>query len=378
MPFIKVVYRNEVYGPWQSTVSLRQICVSLFVSPRSSPILLSMHNERVSCFSNLLDIIPDGLYRLDSDPCIAFDPAIDLPRLPLTTAPKSTVHEHTQTDLITNSRHDERRLTILNPSLNDFPLSPIQMKKSLEGFYHLIGSIPPRYIQYNKLLSGQIECALVEIQKWQDIYESQVSLDIAVHESGVSLNTFITFLQYRILDLLHDIWKKVWTRFSPSMRVFNISKIYTVNSIKEAEAILNRLAMWRRMLEMEDWYKMKAHVLKKYSFQVNQDKILSPSRMVSQEHSGDFIQMYANTISTKTQPNASEFLFELKNEFLMALNRTKVWKNEDLKSLLNEVLKAMELKYTEHDYPIEYLRNTMCIEFQINEMQQFKIPSHSH
>jgi hypothetical protein len=327
--------------------------------------LLTLFNNKAVIVSNPDEIVKTGFYNLLSDPTIKFDPHHDKKPIGSNNVPRILVQGkcvETQTD----SNH------VMKPQENDkFPLQKSQMNELIDQMLHLISTIPPRYIKYNKLLSKQIDISLEETQSWINqsdaIYKSlQTDSPTTLHHSGVSLGIFLTFVQYRILNMLHDIWKRVWMRFSPQKRVFNVSKLYTLHSLQKVEHALNCLSSWRRILDEQSFLKLKYHFGKKLKWEIDRtptrkSELLSPPRLVSDENCGDFVHVSQDCPNVEEVRSKEEVLDIFRKEFVKGLNMRDVYKNREMVIVLNELLAAKE-----HDYPTNYIRHTIKNEFKLS------------
>ncbi|KAJ3304359.1 hypothetical protein HDV03_002840 [Kappamyces sp. JEL0829] len=359
--YIKVIFKGTVYGPIQAPTTLAVLANLLRVSMRAQPTLQSLDPKQpgVVCAENT--VITSGIYTLVANPEIVYDEVLDGHSHRL--ARKSTVHRHMDTQTEPLQGPDGRA----GRNACGLPMERGAMEATVEGMLHLISTIPPRYIKYNKLLSTQIETALDEVDAWNkklhDLYADMESGPARLHASGVPLATFVTFVQYRVLFVMHDIWKKVWTRFAPSNRVFNVSKIYTLHTLEKAEHILNCLSSWRRMLDANAWSKIRLHTTKDQVARPSTAKVrlLMPARLPSDEHCGNPVQL-AQAQPDLSGNNAQAELVLFRLAYLEKVRQTTIHRNEDLKLALENLLREKSLHPS---YPAKFIRQAMAQEFRI-------------
>ena len=352
--YIKVIYQGTVYGPFQGPITMEKLARMIRVSIRADPILTSMDSETIIVVSDPYEELFAGLFSLAANPNIMYDEKLDGEVIkPIPNRFGLFKNIQTQTDSTLNEYHHE------NSGICNLPLDRSEMDAICESMIHLISSIPPRYIKYNKVLSQQIGISLNQVNQWikhlSVLYVEFVSDKTGLHASGASFETYITFIQYRILNLLHDIWKKVWTRFPPSNRVFNVSTIYTYNSLEKAEHILNCLSSWRRMIDVESWDKIHRH----NNHLVQQDvkkqpdtaksRLLQPSRLPSAEHASDSIALVQKCNGLEDIINKKE-LETFRIAFLQEVKHRTVFKNDDLKDIKTQMLKEKKFNRVSIDF----------------------------
>ena len=349
--YIKIIFRGSTYGPIQSPSSFSFILKMLKVSIRASPVLQSLatsEGEKIVIISNEMTQVTSGLYILNANPNVLYDEKIDGPLqdLPL----RECVNKNGVSSIQTQTDLPYTSVKTQDPS-HTLPLAKSEMDKTVEGMLHLISSIPPRYIKYNKVLSQQIDTSLGHIQEWSDklddLYKKVETSQSGLHLSGVSYSTYLTFVQYRILTMMNDIWKKVWIKFAPSSRVFSVSKIYTLNTLEAAEHILNCLSSWRRMLDPKSWSNIKYHSSQQASKVAKtrpvtaKDRMLDPSRLVSDEHAGDLTILATNREEAFHLANNNE-LNVFRVDFLKKVGNESAYKNEHLKRIMKNMMQDRE------------------------------------
>jgi hypothetical protein len=370
--YIKVIYQGCTYGPIEAPMTLLAICNMIRVSLRAKPVLRAI-SRKDTLLSLPEEMVSTGLYELISNPNISYDESVDGVLEQPAKKTKLATNSH---DMFTQTQA-RTDLTESNTTSSMLPLRKDEMKECVDRMLHLLATIPPRYIKYNKVLSQQIDEALLQADEWNkklnSLYDRLESASTnAKHLSGVSLGTFMTFVQYRILNMLHDIWKTVWQRFAPASRVYSVSKIYTLHSLQTVEHILNCLSSWRRMIEREDWSKIKQFVSESIHFlprSKSKAQLIMPPRLVSQEHAGDFIQLSQSRPELKPVRDKRRDLDQFRSAFVKQLSLAEVYRNEDMVRILNSLLREQEdsvCRSTESAaYPTQYIRQSICHEFQI-------------
>jgi hypothetical protein len=363
---IKILFQGTIYGPIESSSSIEIICHSLCISLKAKPVLVAVNDEK-TIISNVKQTIIPGFYHLLADPTVPFHAEIE--------KVNTKIHDTLITPCHKTVETQTEKISSVQPAPTSskkdiFPLQKDEMEECIDQMLHLISTIPPRYIKYNTVLSQQIDIALAQAQELVDslnqMYQN-INSDVC-HPSGVDWNNYITFLQYRILNLLHDIWKRVWTRFSPSKRIFNVSKLYTLHSLQKVEHVLNCLSSWRRILEQKSWDKIKNYTLKEKStirkdaIVTEKDRLLQPPRLVSHEHMGAFVHVSQDCPSIKPLSKFDQFdLFRV--EYLREISQKKCYKSKELLDILCGLLlqKEKEIK----NFPSEFVASRIKSEFRL-------------
>ncbi|KAJ3262608.1 hypothetical protein HK103_000137 [Boothiomyces macroporosus] len=324
------------------------------IPPQSNPTLTSLQDKGVIVHRQS-DIVESGIYELTFNPNVPF---VDIPLKPQLSKTVQTISISTQTITSTSQ---------VIQSQDSLPLKPKIMKECTDRMLQLIASIPPRYILYNKLLSAQIDSTLEEVEsltKYLRYLHADYTLDQEL-DQGLKVSLFATFLQYRILNMLHDIWKKVWTRFSPPMRVFSVSKIHQLHTLDQAEDLLNRLCMWRRMMNQSDWNKIKGYCSQHIKGK-KKAKILLPDRLVSDEHAGDYIQLTTERPKIQTESNSKAVLDQFRLTFLKESGRREAYTVKELKNIMNDLL-ASNASISSTHFPCDYIEREITREFLLFE-----------
>ena len=214
--YIKIKFRNEIYGSIRAPTTIGILCYIFKLSPRSMPTLVSLEHVGDSSIviSDLDAHVDTGFYELVSRRDVEYDPAIDELTNPITrriVRPKRAKESIKEGEEATSSH--------LKPA---FPIPESEMNLAIRAMLQVVGSIPPRYLKFNAVLAKQIDHAISEVMRIQhvlsdlqnkeqesDYYQKvlsknrSISLPLAIH---------ITFIQYRIMHILYETWKTVWLR----------------------------------------------------------------------------------------------------------------------------------------------------------------------
>ncbi|KAJ3321530.1 hypothetical protein HDV06_004066 [Boothiomyces sp. JEL0866] len=352
MKHVKILLKGVIYGPIESECTFEFICQMFKVSPMANPSLTKLPDKKLVIHKQA-EVVESGMYEFSFNPNVPF---VEIPvKLNKVSKTVQTTSVHTQT--IANSTQP------IIQTQDSLPLKPKLMKECTDRMVQLIASIPPRYIQYNKLLSAQINTSLEQIDqltKYLGFLYTDFTLEQEL-DKGLQMSIFATFLQYRILTMLHDIWKKAWTRFSPSMRVFSVSKIHQLHSLDQAEDILNRLCMWRRMIKPSDWNNIKGYCAKHIK-PTKKLQILLPDRLVSDEHAGDFIHLTTERPQIPKENSSKAILDKFRVAFLKESSKREAYTVKDLKSILNELLISQE-NNSDSSFPSDYIQREIGREF---------------
>jgi hypothetical protein len=174
-----------------------------------------------------------------------------------------------------------------------------------------------------------------------ELYTEILSAPTTFHSSGVEFNTYLTFTQYRILQLLYEAWKMVWQRFSPLKRVFNVTKIHTLHKLDEAEHILNCLHSWRRILDRQSWTKIQNYVTKMESKTMGQmtskELFLMPPRLPCDENAGELVHLAINRPDL-TVISEQQYLSDFRIEYLHSVAKDCLYRQKDLLALMDKML----------------------------------------
>ncbi|EGF76672.1 hypothetical protein BATDEDRAFT_92466 [Batrachochytrium dendrobatidis JAM81] len=290
------------------------------------------------------------------------------------------------------------------------------MDTCIKAMLHLISSIPPRYIKYNKVLSAQIDTAMKQVHHLQvsltHLQSNISSTHSSVHHKPlpVTLDIQTTFTQYRIMQVLFEVWKSVGRRYAPHVRTFNVSNVVTLHNVDTAEHYLNRLCSWRRMIDTHTWKTLtlgmtqqeqqlyfKSPVAELPFSQRSKLRILGPPALPS----GLYPQAWEylvkppsthiiNAISSNihhTKPSdltTKSVLREFRQLFMNALLKHELYTDYELNILLDQLLCLHGSMYTHHDgestqpanrfdkdqfdaveYPYALIRDSICKEFNM-------------
>lgn len=168
MPHIKILYRNNTYGPLHAPCSLRFLCETLRISPRAMPTLQSLDRSQPIVVVDLKQNVTDGFYELLVSGDVEYNIELDGPylatsrQLPIRSQNQATSQSAQSREMTYMFKTEET----LEKDDSEFPLGEQDMAECLSAMMTLISSIPPRYIKYNIKLSLQIETALVEGDTW--------------------------------------------------------------------------------------------------------------------------------------------------------------------------------------------------------------------
>jgi hypothetical protein len=199
MPYIKLLYKGNIYGPISGPSTLKLICAILRISSRAMPCLQSLDREKVKVIIDSSLEIQNGFYELLVNTDVEYDEALDgglhtaknvIPALP----------NKIQQKPIISKNESKLKLTKNLCAIEDdgdkqeFPLSEFEMAACLNAMMELISSIPSRYIKYNTKLSAQIDTSLIEVDEW-----SKKLKDTILNQNDEGWSVKITFIQYRFL-----------------------------------------------------------------------------------------------------------------------------------------------------------------------------------
>lgn len=157
-----------------------------------------------------------------------------------------------------------------------------------------------------------------------------------------------------MIHILHETWKTVWTQFSPYARSFNAGDIHDLHAFDVAEGYLNRLWSWRRMLDEDDWRKLR----QVFSNQIEKirkgnsgvplnakERMLRPPRLPSGENAQAYTYLVRRkpalpTINgTKSTVEDKKALHTFRLNFVQAMIGEDVHTTRGLAKLLSDMLK---------------------------------------
>lgn len=373
--YVKVCFQGETYGSIRSPVSLNLLCALFKVSPRSSPTLVSLDSKHPLIVSDMNEEVESGFFELISRRDIPFDSSID--NLPSIARPKRPQNRaHFKDDSASESSNSDV-----------FPIPEDEMALAIRAMLHVISSIPPRYLKFNVILSNQIERAITEVEKLQKVLDDlstnsdesiyrynrskKIPLDLTIHK---------TFIQYRILNILHQTWKSAWDRVSPISRFFTISDIKVLDSIDLSEHYLNRLNSWRRIIEMDTWNTIVTQIPLPSPTDLNpRKKIYNPKGLPSDKNPKAWTYLVRPSTSPVLQSNIdtptiflnpAETLDAFRKMYIESIKAQKITKDEELGLLLVKMLK-LDVQFKSHSslenvvYPSEYVKNSIKKEFKL-------------
>lgn len=373
--YVKVCFQGEIYGSIRSPVSLNLLCSLFKVSPRASPTLVSLDTKHPLIVSDMEKEVEEGFFELVSRRDIPYDPNIDyLPPL----SRNRRVHSRTRTTEDQNSTSNQP---------DTFPIPDDEMSLAIRAMLHVISSIPPRYLNFNVILANQVERAIEEVEKLQKILaDLTINSDESVHRYNRSkkipldLTIHKTFIQYRILNVLHQTWKAAWDRVSPISRYFSISDIKIMDSVELSEVYLNRLNSWRRILEKDKWNALVSHIpLPKPSDLNPRKKIYNPRGLTSDKNPKAWTYLVRPSTAPVTPSNVDtpkvfldpvESLNSFRKMYIESMKAQKITKDEELNVLLVKMLQ-LEMKLKSQStteqivYPFSYIKKAIQKEFKL-------------
>jgi hypothetical protein len=319
--------------------------------------------------------VEEGFFELVSRRDIPYDPNIDyLPPL----SRNRRVHSRTRTTEDQNSTSNQP---------DTFPIPDDEMSLAIRAMLHVISSIPPRYLNFNVILANQVERAIEEVEKLQKILaDLTINSDESVHRYNRSkkipldLTIHKTFIQYRILNVLHQTWKAAWDRVSPISRYFSISDIKIMDSVELSEVYLNRLNSWRRILEKDKWNALVSHIpLPKPSDLNPRKKIYNPRGLTSDKNPKAWTYLVRPSTAPVTPSNVDtpkvfldpvESLNSFRKMYIESMKAQKITKDEELNVLLVKMLQ-LEMKLKSQStteqivYPFSYIKKAIQKEFKL-------------
>lgn len=388
--YIKVIFRGETYGSIRAPTTLALLCSVFRVSPRASPILMSLDKSPLA-ISDLSAPISSGLYELISRRDVPFDPELDpsphlhLPRVRLRKAPEkvddSPSHSHSS-----------------NPQ---FPIPESEMAIAIQAMLHVIGSIPPRYLKYNVVLSNQIEASIDEVERMQKMLADLKTAEPNELDQAVRIKTrgkskiplthgiHITFFQYRILNVLYEAWKLVWRRATPFSRYFRLTDIKVLHSIDVAEHYLNLLNSWRRVLESDTYSELEKSFeslrpVDEGQNAASKSKVYKAPTLPSEKHprawqylvrpltsNGDrAVLQDLETPRTVLDPNT--VLTDFRKMFMDGITSNSIYKTEELNVMLSKMMDLdRQARQSAHpgetlQYPSRAVRSAIQREFRLS------------
>ncbi|KAI8815326.1 hypothetical protein BJ742DRAFT_12375 [Cladochytrium replicatum] len=268
----KFIYEGYVYGPFESTdLTLSVVFDVLGIPPNAFTAFRRVglprlpdppkdHNLKPNAKSKLGSISP-GLYELD---VLASD---------------TDRNEYHGSYIIRNERYENEDAKIKNENQKHAFESPKALHSTIdrgnsdlskpmtdqskmnnvlatiEAMTALISSIPKRYFKYNVALSRQLNNSIEEVMHLEEkLLEAH-----AKNSKKENQNDFDAEFKIgtKIVNILTNLWFRVWQRYSPRGRVLNLSSpmhvsdVATPAAIDRAETYLNSFHTWRRILESE-------------------------------------------------------------------------------------------------------------------------------
>ena len=325
----QILFKGVNYGPFESN-ELSLIEVTRLLGLKGG-ILVSLIPEMPNVITREQDLIPGGYFEL-------------VPSLDFTNGKAGgTLLETPSID----QRSTTKLVSIQEPEQKNnlgIPLPNSELEQCVDCMLRLIAAVPPRFTKYNKVLSQQISNSLKEAEEWQNLLESK---DFPANINPIELKTFI---QYRLLSMMHDIYKLSWAKYAPRCRKFAISSLYSMGGLKRTEHVLNYLSVWRRSMPTANWMQLKQHFTNNPIYIHKCSSRLIPSRLPSEEHAGDFVKV--------ASLSASAMYIQLRSQMIKKIAETGAYLNDSLLEILNEISAKQNIKGTK-------LYTRLLVEFNI-------------
>lgn len=373
--YVKVCFQGEIYGSIRSPVSLNLLCALFKVSPRASPTLVSLDAKHPLIVSDMEQEVEVGFFELVSRRDVPYDANIDNLK-PINKTRRAHCRNTKDEDL--NSASNQTDV---------FPIPDDEMTLAIRAMLHVISSIPPRYLNFNVILANQVERAIEVVENLEKVLaDLNINSDESVHRYNRSkkipleLQIHKTFIQYRILNVLHQTWKAAWDRVSPISRYFSISDIKIMDSLELSEVYLNRLNSWRRMLERDKWDALVSNIPLPTPTDLNpRKKIYNPRGLPSDKNPKAWTYLVRPCTAPVTPSNINtptvfldpaETLHSFRKMYIDSMKAQKITKDEELNVLLVKMLQ-LEMQFKSKSssenivYPFNYIKKAIKREFKL-------------
>lgn len=371
MNYVKIIANGNTYGPIRAPTTLSFIIKILKISKSASPMLQMLNTPtNPMVIIDLQEKVLSGLYELLYDTDVGYDSAAECTQ-------EFPVHHNTycttgvRKDRLPVNHYSSKTATTITESLElvaaeeqEFPLKDGDMSECLKAMMELISSIPPRYIKYNVKLSAQIDAALAEVNEWSLRLNSG-------DEDEMSWKLKKTFIQYRIIHILHETWKTVWQQFSPYARSFQTTKIVSFHAFDVAEGYLNRLWSWRRMLSDSEWRKLRCVYSKEndarrvtHFVPMNaKNRILKPPPLPSSENAQTWTYLVRRPLPkiNSAHENSKNAVHSFRLMFIDAMINDDVHSRKGISILLNDLL--LKESANNKNFPVYLIRDVIQSEF---------------
>ncbi|KAI8818363.1 uncharacterized protein EV422DRAFT_569779 [Fimicolochytrium jonesii] len=387
---IRIIHKRTTYGPIHPT-SCRLIFSALQISPRASPRLrgLTDTNLLFSEATGQLDekLVP-GLYELDCVDGVQWEDKQDSWK-----APKKKEDVEPRSRKQPDEQPNPAALKIYTTPTPTVEKSLDELTMGIEAMLHVIRTIPARYVKYNKILSAQLDSALLEVEalqvalkKMQSASEPQKAtgtserlpmeeppLPLAGAEEtqtaevskptpviaasrtakksqSIPAETLRIFTQYRIFTVLYQVWSAVWTRFGPRSRYYHISDLTNPAAFEAAEHTLNRFHVWRRTFDAQTWAQMKksstiGHLVDIAKLARKQGRYVPRIIEIEQPNTSWQYMITPNTRPRRRDVHRLDWVADgkaavlsVRKTFLDAMLRTKLHRDEELDVVLEQII----------------------------------------
>ncbi|KAJ3125553.1 hypothetical protein HK098_000172 [Nowakowskiella sp. JEL0407] len=256
--YIKIIYENREYGPFHSSaITFGRVCKLLRIVSSQHPTLTRFDNTNQHwIISDYNQTLSNGVYELtvsrdtkspcEDCECICHDShsvEINKKQRALSrdesysqsyVSEYSSDSETNSTDVKTSESGSSTNATVKKPE--EIEILP-EINASIEAMISLIASIPSRYYKYNTIIRLSLEST---IKKVDALCESINSKKITTVER-ISIGM-------QAIELLIGLWREIWFPYSPKGRVCKLSN---TQSLDNAEELLNRVHMYRRIMERD-------------------------------------------------------------------------------------------------------------------------------
>ncbi|KAJ3045931.1 hypothetical protein HDV00_006197 [Rhizophlyctis rosea] len=265
--YIKILHNNQTYGPLHSTTTLRQILTTLRIPPRSNPSLHNLQSPKIYTTESLDTLIDSGVYELvvanplpwvEGEDDVRLDNRVDVRQKSTQTSQRSEGSLENED----SGRREVAREKVVKSKVEEKVKSEIEI--GIEALVHLVASIPPRYVKYNTVLSRRMDEAIELVERLRHSLQlvekeetNNPSSSPPPTRPKIPITTQKTFIQYRLILLLHQIWSTVWARYAPASRLYHISDMATPQALITAEHCINQIHIWRRTLDAQTWETLK-------------------------------------------------------------------------------------------------------------------------
>lgn len=135
--------------------------------------------------------------------------------------------------------------------------------------------------------------------------------------------------------------------------------------VGSVEQVMDTFGIWRKGLEEISWEKIRKHVGEKGN-QTAKDRLMKPLPIPRNEDAGNLVRL-TQGIPDLTAHNDAESLARFRIEFVRAIREECLYKNDDLKRVMEYML---EEKEEVRGYPTRFVRHAIELEFAENREAQ--------